>query len=74
MTLAEFRRTYPTATFTVSSGKTFTYRHMCEVADLLKKLAVDGKTIFVSTHDPELIALCCDRVIRITDGHVTEVI
>lgn len=50
------------------------YRHMCEVADLLKKLAVDGKTIFVSTHDPELIALCCDRVIRITDGHVTEVI
>ena len=27
MTLAEFRRTYPAATFTVSSGKTFTYRY-----------------------------------------------
>ena len=27
MTLAEFRWTYPTATFTVSSGKTFTYRY-----------------------------------------------
>ena len=27
MTLAEFRRTYPTATFTVSSGKPFTYRY-----------------------------------------------
>ena len=27
MTLAEFRRDYPTATFTVSGGKTFTYRY-----------------------------------------------
>ena len=27
MTLAEFRRVYPTATFTVSSGKLFTYRY-----------------------------------------------
>ena len=27
MTLAEFRRTYPAATFTVSSGKLFTYRY-----------------------------------------------
>ena len=27
MTLAEFRRTYPTATFTVSGGKPFTYRY-----------------------------------------------
>lgn len=27
MTLAEFRRTYPTATFTVRGGKPFTYRY-----------------------------------------------
>ena len=27
MTLAEFRRVYPTAAFTVSSGKLFTYRY-----------------------------------------------
>ena len=27
MTLAEFRRAYPTAAFTVSSGKPFTYRY-----------------------------------------------
>ena len=27
MTLAEFRRVYPTATFTVSSEKLFTYRY-----------------------------------------------
>ena len=49
------------------------YRHMREVAELLKRLAAEGKTIFVSTHDPELIALCCDRIIRITDGWAQEV-
>ena len=27
MTLTEFRRTYPAATFTVSGGKPFTYRY-----------------------------------------------
>ena len=35
--------------------------------------AADGKTIFVSTHDPELIALCCDKIIRITEGRAQEV-
>lgn len=49
------------------------YRHMCEVAGLLKRLAADGKTIFVSTHDPELIALCCDKIVRITDGRAQEI-
>ncbi len=44
------------------------YRHMREVAELLKRLAAEGKTIFVSTHDPELIVLCCDKIIRITEG------
>lgn len=46
---------------------------MREVAELLKRLAAEGKTIFVSTHDPELIALCCDRIIRITEGRAQEV-
>lgn len=49
------------------------YRHMCEVATLLKKLSATGKTIFISTHDPEVIALCCNRVIRITDGKAREI-
>ena len=49
------------------------YRHMREVAELLKRLAAEGKTIFVSTHDPELIALCCDKIIRITEGRAQEV-
>ena len=49
------------------------YRHMREVAELLKRLAAEGKTVFVSTHDPELIALCCDKIIRITEGRAQEV-
>ena len=49
------------------------YRHMREVAELLKRLAAEGKPVFVSTHDPELIALCCDKVIRITEGRAQEV-
>lgn len=46
------------------------YRHMCEVADLLKRLALKGNTIFVSTHDPELIRACCSRVVEIKEGYL----
>ena len=49
------------------------YRHMREVAALLKELAGKGKTVFVSTHDPELVAECCDRLIRIADGYAYEI-
>lgn len=49
------------------------YRHMREVAGLLRRLSEQGRTVFVSTHDPELIALCCDRVIRISDGRIAAV-
>ncbi len=49
------------------------YRHMREVAELLKSLSQTGKTVFVSTHDPELVALCCDRVIRIEEGHARDI-
>ena len=47
------------------------YSHMCTVAELLKKLAKQGKTILVSTHDPELIKLCCTHVIRIEKGEIS---
>lgn len=49
------------------------YRHMKDVSLLLRSLADEGKTVFVSTHDPELAADCCDRLIRITDGYAHEV-
>lgn len=49
------------------------YRHMKEVSALLKGLAKDGKTVFVSTHDPELAVECCDRTIRIENGRAREV-
>ena len=43
---------------------------MTAVAKLLKQLSSDGKTVIVSTHDPELIALCCDYVLCIERGKV----
>uniref|UniRef100_I5AX25 ATPase component of various ABC-type transport systems with duplicated ATPase domain n=1 Tax=Eubacterium cellulosolvens (strain ATCC 43171 / JCM 9499 / 6) TaxID=633697 RepID=I5AX25_EUBC6 len=45
--------------------------HMEKVGELLKKLAEAGNTVLVVTHDPELVELCCDYVMRIEDGEVT---
>ncbi len=44
------------------------YRHMKEVAGNLKKLSDMGKTLFVITHDPELIQECCNYFIFIENG------
>ena len=44
------------------------YAHMEVVASLLKELAAKGAAVLVSTHDPELIKMCCDHILRITDG------
>lgn len=49
------------------------YRHMKEVSVLLRRLADMGKTVFVATHDPELCAQCCDRIIRIRAGRAEEI-
>lgn len=46
------------------------YRHMKEVAENLKKLSTLGKTLFIVTHDPELIAECCNYFIFIKNGKV----
>ncbi|MBE5906565.1 MAG: hypothetical protein E7277_07205 [Lachnospiraceae bacterium] len=46
------------------------YSHMVKVSELLKSLAEDGRTVLVSTHDPELIELCCDYVLSINHGRV----
>jgi len=46
------------------------HKHMTTVAALLKSLAERDKTVIVSTHDPELIALCCDFILCIEKGRV----
>jgi energy-coupling factor transport system ATP-binding protein len=46
------------------------YAHMLKVSKLLTHLAMDGRTVLVSTHDPELLELCCDYVLSIDNGKV----
>jgi energy-coupling factor transport system ATP-binding protein len=48
------------------------YRHMKAVSGLIKDLKEKGKTVFIVTHDPELIAECCDELIYMQDGKVLE--
>ena len=48
------------------------YAHMKQVGDMLQNLAKTGSTVLVSTHDPELLALCCDEVIHIEHGRVAD--
>lgn len=47
-------------------------RHMKEVADLLRQLQRDGKTVYVITHDLELIFECCTNVIHFQDGTIAD--
>lgn len=46
------------------------HRHMKIVGGLLQKLAEHGKTVIVSTHDPELISLCCQYLICLEKGRI----
>lgn len=46
------------------------YRHMKEVAASIQTLANMGKTQFIITHDPELVAECCNYFIFIENGDV----
>ena len=48
------------------------YRHMKEVARLMKALRESGKTIYVITHDPELICECCTDIIHLEAGSIKE--
>ena len=44
------------------------YRHMSGVSELLKKLSKEGRTLFIITHDPELLKECCDYLIFLENG------
>ena len=48
------------------------YRHMKQTADLFLHLKKYGKTTFIITHDPELIAMCCTHILHIEEGEVAE--
>ena len=45
---------------------------MTAFASIVQNLKKSGKTIFIITHDPELIAMCCDELVRIGNGRVLE--
>ena len=48
------------------------YKQMLAVSTTLQKLAANGKTLLVITHDPEFILNCCDNVIRMEHGNIAE--
>lgn len=46
------------------------YTHMKAVSQLLQQLTADGKTILVSTHDPEFLSFCGDYELHIRAGTI----
>lgn len=48
------------------------HRHMLQTAELLKRLRESGRTVYVITHDPELICECCTDVIHLEAGAIAE--
>lgn len=47
------------------------YRRMTDVARALQTMSEDGTTVFVITHDIELVLTCCTHAIYLETGHVT---
>ena len=47
------------------------YRHMKEVSACIQKLSEIGKTQMSITHDPELVANCCDYMVFMDNGDVS---
>ena len=48
------------------------HRHMLQTAELLKQLRESGRTVYVITHDPELVCECCTDVIHLEAGTIAE--
>ena len=47
-------------------------RNMRKVADVIRWLSNEGKTVLIISHDAECILHCCSRVIQIEDGRVAD--
>jgi energy-coupling factor transporter ATP-binding protein EcfA2 len=45
-------------------------RHMEEVAESIRELQKQGKTVFIVTHDPELILSCTTHILHIEKGRI----
>ena len=48
------------------------YRHMKEVANVLRQVSEAGNTVYVITHDLELILDCCTDIIHLEDGSIID--
>lgn len=46
--------------------------NMRNVSRIIQKLAQKGRTILVITHDAECALSCCERAIRLEEGHITD--
>lgn len=46
--------------------------NMRNVSRVIRKLAKMGRTIIVITHDAECALACCERVIRLENGYITD--
>ena len=44
------------------------FKNMKEVSNEMMRLKEDGKTIFIITHDPELVECCCDYFMFMENG------
>ena len=48
------------------------YRHMKEVANVLRQVRDAGITVYIITHDLELILDCCTDIIHLEDGSIID--
>lgn len=48
------------------------YKHMMEVAELLKQLKDSGKSVYVISHDMELLRTCCSYILHFEKGEIID--
>ncbi|MGE7998499.1 ABC transporter ATP-binding protein [Lysinibacillus sp. NPDC093190] len=49
------------------------YHHMKQFADCMNVLRNQNKQVFLITHDPEMISLCCDGTIELAHGTIKKI-